>query len=143
LHEQERLVTTISAAYPAHSRTGIFAVLASCPPDKTEAAREAIIREVTTLATEKPTAAEMARAKRLLTNEHLFGRETTSGHTASLGYHHTLTGDPTFDDKYADLVAKVTMTAVKQGAREYLTARAPTTVAIHPADRPLAWGSGA
>jgi predicted Zn-dependent peptidase len=112
-------------------------VLATCEADKAEAAREAIVREVAALPGEKPTAAELARAKRLLTTHHLFGRETTAGHTSSVGYHCIMTGQEDFDDNYPDLVAKVTAPTLTKTAGAFLEAEAAAAVVINPAPRPV------
>lgn len=143
IHEEERLVTTIGTHYPAHRPMGIFMVLATCEPAKAVAAREAIVREVTALATEKPAAAELARAKRLLTSHHTFGRETTTGHTSSAGYHHVMTGRPEFDDEYPDLVARVTAASVGKAVAGHFTAEQAVAVAVHPQGTPAPWGNGA
>lgn len=141
LREKQRLVTTISAIYPAHLKTGMFMVFASCAADKASDARAAIVEEVCAIADEGPEANEVTRAKRLLTSHHVFGHETTSGHTSSLGYHHVLTGDLEFDDKYPDLVKKVTKASVTKWAKEYLKPELATAVAIHPKNHPLDWGA--
>jgi zinc protease len=130
LHDEERLVTTVSASYPAHRTTGLFMAMAACPPDKADAARDGLQREVRRMADEKPSAAEMARAKRLLITNHLFSRETTAGHTASVGYLHILTGSPDFDDEYIDLVSKVTAPAAAQAAAQFLASEPVATVAV-------------
>jgi zinc protease len=143
LHERDRLVTTIAASYPAHATTGLFGVVATCAPEKATATREAILEEVAALAAARPTSEEVARAKRLLINAHEFSRETTSGHTSSLGYHLTLTGDPKFDDAYPELVSRVTTASVTKWVREFLTPESASTTAIHPADKSLEWKSAA
>ncbi len=139
LHEEERVVTTVGVSYPAHRVGGLFGVFATCEPAKADAARAAIEREVTALGDQPPDAAEIARAKRLLTNHHLFSRETTAGHTASVGYHHTLTESPAFDDEYPARVEAVTAEAMMAAARQHLTPGTAATVAVHPVGHPLAW----
>ncbi|MBN1476515.1 insulinase family protein [Candidatus Sumerlaeota bacterium] len=142
LHEEERLVTTIHCSYPAHRRGGMFTVLATCETERAEAAREAIIREVCALGSERPTAPEAARARRLLCSHHTFGRETTSGHTSSVGYHHTLTGDPTFDDRYAEQIGKITAPAVAKAAAQWLSPADAVTTAVWPAEHACPWNGG-
>jgi zinc protease len=143
LHEEVRLVTTIHCSYPAHRCGGMFSVLATCETEKAEAAREAIIREVCALGSERPKAPEAARARRLLCSHHTFGRETTSGHTSSVGYHHTLTGDPTFDDTYAEQIGKVTAPAVAKAATEWLSAAEAVTTVVWPVEQDCPWGAEA
>jgi predicted Zn-dependent peptidase len=139
LHEQERLVTTIGLTYPPHVEEGLFIVIATCQPDKVQRAQEVIVEEVAGLAERKPRADEARRAKRLLTNQHIFSRETTTGQTASMGYHLILTGDLEFDEKYIDLMNRVTVPAITKAAQEWLSPERAVTVVVQPKDHPLEW----
>lgn len=132
IKEKKRLVSTIAATYPTHKLKGVFVVSATLKRDKLDEAKQAILAELEKVKTKHVKRAELAKAKKLLTNVYYFSNETTTGQTGSIGFYYTLTGDTVFEQHYLDNIQKQTAHDLQRVAQKYLRTEALDQVIIEP-----------
>lgn len=108
LKEKQGLCSMISTYFPTHLRDSLFAVIATCPPDKREPLRRAFIAELEAFAGALPETQQFNRAFRVLESDHLFAMETSTEAASLLGYYYTMTGSTEFIDRYIDRLGAVT-----------------------------------
>lgn len=82
------------------------------------------------------TDAELEKAKKKVIASHVFGKETTEEMAASLASSYFDTGDPYFEDLYAENVRRVRPVDVQRVARRYLVEDAMTVAVIKPQETP-------
>ncbi|WP_170161564.1 M16 family metallopeptidase [Desulfosoma caldarium] len=75
---------------------------------------------------------ELEKAKKKVIASHVFGKETTEKMAASLGSSYLDTGDPYFEDRYAERIRRVRKEDVLRVARRYLVESAMTVAAVVP-----------
>lgn len=131
LKEDRRLVNTVSAGFATHRYPGLAYLAATL----SETNPEDVVTEATALfrglRTNLPNEAEMAKAKRVIRNGLLFGMETNTGQSSTIGYYYTLTGDTTFLDTYLARLDAITPADTAHIADAYFT-RDPITIIVEP-----------
>ncbi len=131
LKEEKRLVNTVSAGFATHRYPGLAylaATMSDTNPDDVVTEASTLFRG---LSTNLPTEAEMAKAKRVIRNGLLFGMETNTGQSSTIGYYYTLTGDTTFLDTYLSRLDAITPSDIAHIADAYFT-RDPITIIVEP-----------
>ncbi len=121
VREQKRLVSSIAIYDLSMRRESLTVVMATLEPQNIDVARDAIFEEIGRFAHKGPTAPEMQRARKAITNAYLFHTETNAGQSSTLGYYYSLTGDESFADRYLRAIATAGRTGVREAAGHYLT----------------------
>ena len=134
LRDKRGLVDSIGVGSftPAGYDGGSFAVVMQSAPAKTEAARRAVTEHLNRIIREKPTDAELARAKRQMIAAHVFGLQECEAIAADRGTNALLAGDPDFSDRYVERVQRVTTGDVHRVAAAYLKPEAVTVITVMP-----------
>jgi len=101
---------------------GYFAVSAMMEPEKVGEARAAILKLIEEAKTVRPTDDELARAKRKVYTQRVFGQMTADGEAGNLGQDWFVAGDLDFSDHYAQRMQKVTADDILRVAKKYLVA---------------------
>ena len=97
---------------------------------------EAILTEVFRFRAMRPMEADLTRARTIIESREIYSKQTVEGLAMKLGRSFLVTGDPDFDAKYYEALAKVTPEDVRRVARRYLTRGNCTVVVLHPEDAP-------
>jgi len=133
LKYDRQLVLSVSAAsYTPHFVNGWFGVFASSTPEHWQEAVDEILRQVNRLRSEPVSPAELAKAKKQKAAELIFGQQTVQQAAESMGRSYISTGDPLFDQLYAENIQKVTAEQILDVARRYLVPERLNRVIIAP-----------
>jgi len=134
LQEKRGLVTSISvdSMTPAGYDGGQFAVSFQAEPAKAAAARQAVMEHLARAIREKPTAEELARAKRQKIGEHVFGLQGCESIATDLGTNALLLDAPNFSDDYVRNIQQVTAEDVQRVAAAYIKDDVLTAVSLTP-----------
>ncbi|HOX42133.1 MAG TPA: pitrilysin family protein [Myxococcota bacterium] len=111
---------------------GLLVAGLTCRPAQALEAVERMALEVARLAASPVGAAELAKVKAMVESDALYQGETVQGLARRVGYHQSLTGDPTFGDTYLGRVLAVTPADLQRVARAYLTSSNLSAVALAP-----------
>jgi zinc protease len=138
LRDQRGLVESISCeSYtPAGYDGGRFVVLFQAEPAKAPAARLAVMEHLARAAAEKPSAEELARAKRQKVSEHVFGLQQCEDIATDMGTNMLLAGAPHFSDRYVRHIQGVTAEDVQRVAAQYLRPETVCVTSIRPKAAP-------
>lgn len=120
IKEEKKLASSISSYFPTHRRDGLFLIFGTFDYAKKDDLIRAIFAELNLLRSQKCSAAELQKAKRMLTNHYIFSQETTNGRSGEIGFYYTLTGDTRFEESYLQNIQTVSVKDVKEAASEYL-----------------------
>jgi zinc protease len=118
--DKQKLVLDITAWDYTPIYPGVFAVMATADPANVEAAREAILKVVYDARTQAPTADELARAKRKIYTQHIFGQMTVDGIAENIGSDWFTAGDLDFQEHYTERIQNVTGEDILRVAKKYL-----------------------
>jgi zinc protease len=134
LRDTRGLVDSVDVASftPAGYDGGSFAIIMQSVPAKTEAARRAVTEHLNRAVREKPTEEELARAKRQMIAQHVFGLQQCEEIASDVGTNDLLLGDPDFSDRYVRLIQRVTAEDVQRVAAAYLKTEAVTAITVMP-----------
>lgn len=140
VREEKRLVSSISLQDFSMRRESLMVVVATVEPKNVDAAIEAVWSEIETFEKEGPTADEMDRARKAITNHFLFETETNAGQGTMLGYFQTQTGDPDFADRYLEAIATIDGKSVRGAAERYLDRARSNILLVTPEGAPTSSG---
>jgi len=129
---QRKLVHVITAWNYTPYDPGIFAIQFRTDPEKLVAAKQAVLEILDDIKAKGITDAELAKAKRQVSAEHLFGLQTVEAKASDLASSFAGTGDPLFSSRYVEGVAAVTSEQVRNAARRYCDPSKMTTAIIRP-----------
>lgn len=129
--ERKGLVSSISAGFATHRYPGMVYAAAMPAGEDVQAALDEIWQVMRELATDSPTESEMAKARRVIRNGLLFGMETNTGQSSTIGYYYTLTGGMDFLNQYLARLDGLTADDVAAVARDFF-ATEPVTVIVEP-----------
>jgi len=132
LRERKKLVSSVSAGYGTSKKPGLFMVLATLDAGNLEAMRDATLGETKRIRTERVGRRELAKVKKMCTNEYYFATETTNGQSEMLGLYYTLSRSEKYAQNYLREIARVTAEDVRRVAREYLDPDKMVMVTIQP-----------
>jgi len=132
LKEEKRLVHSIGGGFPTHRANSFFYVIATLDRENLEPSKTGMVEEMRRLATDPPSDAEMAKAKRMIRNGFHFGMETNTGQTSTIGYYYTLTGSTEFLERYLERLDRTTAADVAAVAAKYFSVE-PSWVVLEPA----------
>jgi predicted Zn-dependent peptidase len=120
LKEEKKIVNSIGGGFPTHKFESLTYVNATLEEENLDLVIEEIHAEVARLWTHPPTPAEMAKARRIIRNSFIFGMETNTGQSSTIGYYFTLTGSTDFLEHYLDRLDAITSEQVAQVVQQYL-----------------------
>ncbi len=130
---RRRLADAITAwNYTPYDR-GVFVVQFRTDPVKVEAAKAEILGIIEAIKARGVTPAELSKAKRQVSAEHLFSLQTVSSKAADMANSMIATRDPLFSRQYVSRIQAVTAEQVRAAARRYWDASRMTTSIIRPA----------
>lgn len=133
LKDKENLVTDVSADFEIRKDPGMFTVNVQMPPAN-EAKVFGIVRdELTRVATEPATEAELTRVKTALVNDYAFAAQTPFARAERLCLY-GLMSDPSVAALWPDLIRSVTADDVRRVARLYLGPDQSCYSVVRPAD---------
>ena len=134
LRDQRGLVESISCeSYtPAGYDGGRLVVLFQAEPAKAPAARQAVMEHLARAAAEKPSAEELARAKRQKISEHVFGLQQCEDIATDMGTNMLLAGAPHFSERYVRNIQGVAAEDVQRVAAQYLRPETVCVTSIRP-----------
>jgi zinc protease len=111
---------------------GILICSLTLPPENAEAALEASVRTLASLAAAPPSAEEVATVQALIESEAVYQRETVQGQARKLGYYESGAGGIEAERRYYEAVAQVTPERVQEVARRYLDFEQATLAGLLP-----------
>jgi len=132
LREKKQLVSGISAGYGTPKKPGMFMVFATLEAKNLDAMRQAVLDEIRRIRTRRVGRAELAKVKKMATNEYYFANETTNGQADSLGLYYTLSGSEKYEQAYLAEIARVSAGDVLQVARKYLDPDKMVMITLRP-----------
>jgi zinc protease len=132
LREKKKLVSGVSAGYATPKKPGLFMIFATLEGKNLDAMREATLEEIRRLRTRNVGRRELAKVKKMYTNEFYFANETTNGQSDTLGLYYTLSGSEKYERNYLREIARVTTADVRRVARDYLDPDKVVMITLRP-----------
>lgn len=131
------LVSDIYASAYSPRDAGLFIVAADyqLPEDGSfdhEEVTRAVLEETFRFREMRVSKVDLERARTILESQAIYGKQTIENLAMKLGHYHMVTGDPLFEQKYYDKLARVTAQEIQQVARKYLTPQNATLVVLQP-----------
>ena len=130
--EQKGLAYSISAFNSSMRDDGIFYISATYLPSNLERLENAIFKEIEYIQKYGVTDEELERAKKAITQDTYYARESTSDISTELGYIMALTDSSQIYDKYVEEINKVSAQDIKAAAQKYLGINRSAISAILP-----------
>ena len=127
VRRRARLVSDAYASYLGGQESGTFMISAQAEVETVEAASEALLREVESLARLPIEAEELSRARALLQSSLVYRRETVQGQAHALGYFARMSGDLEAEAGYFERLAALTAEDVRLACARCLS---PASVAL-------------
>ncbi len=131
-YDEQLVLSVSSASYTPHFVHGWFGVFAVAGEDTWQRASKEIVEEVYRLREELVSAAELEKAKKQKAAELIFGQQTVQQAADSLGRNFISTGDPLFEEFYAEKIQQVTAEQVRRAARKYFLPERLNRVVLAP-----------
>ncbi len=138
LVRRQQLVESIRAWNYTPQDRGVFGIQFRAQPDKTAAAKAAVLEMIRDVQQHGITEAELQKAQRSISAEFLFNLQTIEGRAGDLANSLASTGDPLFSRQYVDRIRAVTTEQVQQTARAYCQPAVMTTAVVRPGSAPAA-----
>jgi len=132
LREKKKLVSSVGASYGTPKKPGLFLIVATLEAKNLEAMREAALEEIQRICNQRVGRRELAKAKKMCTNDYYFATETTNGQSEMLGLYYTLSGSEKYERNYAREIARVTADDIRRVAREHLDPAKMAMVTLRP-----------
>lgn len=131
-YDRQLVQSVSSASYTPDYAKGWFGIFASMQPTQWEEASKEILREVYRLRDELVSPEELEKAKKQKAAEVVFDKQTVQHAADSLGRGFLSSGDPLFDQRYAENIQKVTAQQLRDAARRYLAPERLNRVIVAP-----------
>ncbi|MBM3333114.1 insulinase family protein [Candidatus Sumerlaeota bacterium] len=132
LREQKKLVSSIGASYGTSRMPGMFGVAATLEAKNLEAMRKAVIEEIERIRTHLVGRRELAKVKKMATNDYYFENETTNGQAEKLGFFYVLTGSEKYEKNYLRELRRVMPADIRRVAQKYLDPKRAVMVVLRP-----------
>ena len=132
LREKKQLVSGVSAGYGTPKKPGMFMIFATLEAKNLDKLRPAALDEVRRIRTSRVGRAELAKVKKMATNESYFANETTNGQADTLGLYYTLSGSEKYEQEYLKVMAGVTAGDILRVAGKYLDPDKLVLVTLRP-----------
>lgn len=131
LKEELGLVQAANAGWLTTDVPSPLTIWLELPPDKLDAAEQAVVDLVTDLAAEPPSEEELAIAIKQMQAYVYFGKETSSGMASHMAYWATV-ATPEFDEAYMQMLSEVTPEDVRSTVERYLRPESRVVAAVVP-----------
>ncbi|MEJ5364051.1 MAG: pitrilysin family protein [Desulfosoma sp.] len=133
LKDRDQKVLQVSAFNwtPAYV-DGQFVVSMTLAPQHWPHVLDALKDEIRQIQEKGVSDSELEKAKKKVIAAHVFGKETTEEMASSVASSYFDTGDPYFEDLYAEKVRRVRKADVQKAAKRYLVEDAMTVAVIRP-----------
>lgn len=131
LVEERGLAGAVGGGWYTRTQPSPCFVWMELPPENIQAAEDAVVEVVTSLAEEPLTAEDLARGKALLTSYMVFASETAKQQAAYEGYWF-IVADEGYADTYLDRIDTVTVEDLRGAAAKYLRPEARATAVLEP-----------
>lgn len=113
------LITEGHADFLTQRGPGLISIIASCPEEKMDQAREAILAKLADVRKNGISADALALAQRSLLGEYAFQNETPTGRAQSYGFYYSVS-DTQFAHTYVNCIQSVTNEDIIRVAQKYL-----------------------
>jgi predicted Zn-dependent peptidase len=133
LRDRRGLAYAVGSAMPTRADKSHFFAYIGTGPGSVDAAREGLLGELRSLATEPLPDDELERAKTHLVSQFRFAHQRNTNQAAHLGLYELVGLGAAYDEHYCDLVKQVTAEQVKAVAAKYFR-RPATAVILEPSD---------
>jgi zinc protease len=131
---EKELVNSIAGFAYSLKDGGLFVIVASLEREKFEQALGEILEETFRLGHELVSPDELSRARTNLESDFVYRQETVQGKARQLGYSMSVFGNPRYEDKYLQGLARVSREDVRRVARTYLRASNLSLVVLGATD---------
>ena len=131
-HEQPLALAVRAASNTPSYVRGFFMVQASAPPDTWRQVEKGIVEEIERLHNELITPAELAKVRKQMTAGLVFARQTVKSQAMSIGNGVLAAGDPLYESRYVEQLAKVTAEQVRDAVRRHLVPQRLNRVVLAP-----------
>ncbi|MBA2660753.1 MAG: insulinase family protein [Bradymonadaceae bacterium] len=137
IQRDRELVTDIYSVAYSPKDAGLFMVSADYQlPEDGAHNHEDVVRQVLEetfrFREMRPSEVDLQRARTILESQAIYGKQTIEGLAMKLGHYQMVTGDPLFETKYYEALAKVSARQIQEVARKYLTPDNATLIVLHP-----------
>ncbi len=132
VREEAGLAFSLGAFSYTPGDPGILGIDATVEPENRVAAEQMILEIVADLAANGPTAAELAKAKKIVLSHSLGSLTTMRGQASDLGSNWLVARNLNFTREYLDAMQKVTLADLQRVAAKYLVEENLTVVSLNP-----------
>ena len=132
LKNKKGLVTNSATYLFTPKEDGLFVVYATFKGRDYGPINGEIRKEVARLKNEGPTSREIQKAKNIVRASYVYSAETVQGRARQIGNFQTLTGDPSFIDKFLAKIDGVTADDVKRVTEKYVVGKDSALVTLLP-----------
>ncbi len=132
VREKQGVVHHVDAWTYSPGNSGLFGMSAVVDPEKTIAARDAMLAEVEKMKTATIPTGELSKAVKQFISATLAMRKTMEGQAQNLGSNWLVANDLNFSERYLSAVKQVRPDDILRVAREYLTAENRTLYTLLP-----------
>jgi zinc protease len=130
------LVNEIYASAYTPTDPGLFIAGATLPANNVSAALSEMLRQTYRARREEFTAADLARAKRLIESDTIYQRETVQGQARKLAFFETVAGHVDEEERYLAAVARATAGDLRAAAERYLRTENLSIALLQPEKGP-------
>jgi predicted Zn-dependent peptidase len=134
LRDRRGLAYAVGSAMPPFADKSHFYAYIGTKPESVDEAREGLLEVVRGLATEPISDEELERAKNHLIGQFRIAHQRNSNQAHFLGIYEMVGLGAQFDERYCDLVKKVTADQARAVAKKYFSGP-PTTAILRPPEK--------
>lgn len=131
LREERQLVQAVSSSFTLQAECSVLSLSMWLEVEHVDTVERLVCDRIRQLADTPVTAAELARAKRLLLTDYAFSTETPGQIAGLYGYYATI-AEPSLAVTYPQQLQATTAASLQQIAQDYLSAERYTAVVLNP-----------
>jgi zinc protease len=140
IEREKELVNSIYSSSYNPRESGLFMVVADYQLQQDGAdhlqTTRAILEEVFRFREMRVSDVDMKRALTILESQQIYGKQTIQGLAMKIGHYESVTGDPTFEQRYYEAMARLRPEDIQRVARTYLRPSNCSVVLYHPMTEP-------
>ncbi|MDP3723330.1 MAG: pitrilysin family protein [Candidatus Omnitrophota bacterium] len=138
---ERKLAHEIAAWNYTPADPGVLAIQWQTEPDKVAGATQAVLDVLEAVKRRGVTEAELRKAKRMVSADHLFALQTIEAKAADLATSLASTGDPLFSRRYVEAINQVSREQIQEAAARTCDVSKMTTAIIRPPSAQAAPGA--